>query len=162
MSDPYLGRDVVVEVILAAATGSPTNGVFTPPATGWLPLGGTRGLSKGQEWDTVDTTSRSSAGAVRNNVATYLSTSGSIDGVYVKDTASNVKATDDYINAPTSGQPVGWIRLSYPAPTGNQVVRETLYALLSSFNVDAPYDDVMTFTLDYSGKQPWVKTVGAA
>lgn len=157
MSDPYLGRDVNIEVILAAASGSPTNGVYSPPTTGWLPLGGTRGLSKSQEWDTVDTTSRSSAGAVRSSVATFLSTSGSIDGLYIKDTASNVKAADDYINDPTSGQPAGWIRLSYPAPTGNQVIRESLYVLFSSFSSEMPHDEVMTFSIDYNGKQPWVK-----
>lgn len=157
MSDPIMGRDVVIEVILAPATGTPVNGVYTPPNSGWLPLGGTRGLSKGAEWDTVDTTSRSSAGNVRSSTVTFLSTSGSIDGLYINETAANVIATDEYVNAPSSGQPNAWIRLSYPAANGTDTITQTLYALLSSFNIEAPYDDVMTFTMDYTGKQQWIK-----
>lgn len=158
MSDPIMGRDVTVEVILAPATGSKTNGVYAAPTTGWIPLGGTRGLSKGAEWDTVDTTSRSSTGNVRQSAVTFLSASGSVDGTYINATAENIIAMDEYVNAPASGQPNGWIRLSYPSPTSGNVIRQTLYCLFKSFNIDAPYDDQMTFTMDYEGKQPWQKT----
>lgn len=158
MSDPIMGRDVVVEVILATASGSPVDGVYAAPTTGWLALGGTRGLSKGAEWDTVDTTSRSTPGNVRASTVTYLSTSGSIDGVYLPETAANVEATDEYVSDPTSGQPNGWIRLTYPSGTAGVMTRQVLYCNFTSFSIDAPYDDAMTFTMDYQGKQPWLKS----
>lgn len=158
MSDPIMGRDVTVEVILATATGTPVDGSYTAPTNGWLPLGGTRGLSKNAEWDTVDTTSRSSAGNVRSSTVTFLQVSGSIDGVYIPETAENIEATDEYVSNPPSGQPNAWIRLSRPAANGTDIVQFTTYAQLSSFSVEAPYDDVMTFSIDYQGKQPWLKT----
>lgn len=158
MSDPIMGRDVVVEVILATASGSPVDGVYAAPSTGWLALGGTRGLSKGAEWDTVDTTSRSTPGNVRAATVTYLSTTGNIDGLYLPETAANVEATDDYVNDPTSGQPHAWIRLTYPSATAGTFTRQALYCTLTSFNIEAPHDDAMTFDMAYTGKQPWLKS----
>jgi predicted secreted protein len=155
MSDPVMGRDYTVEVIMAPATGTPTNGAYAPPSTGWLPLGGTRGLSLSSEWDTVDTTSRSSAGNVRSNTATYLAVSGSIDGVYIPETAENIVALQAYVENPAGGQPNGWLRLTRPNPAvPGGTITKTLYVMFSNFNMEMPYDEATTFSFDYAGKQP--------
>jgi predicted secreted protein len=156
----FIGRDVTIELILAKETRGKVNGAYPAPISPavYIALGGTRGLSKGVEWDTVDATSRSSAGNVRESLVNYLSVDGSVDGVWLTEDAENINDTDDYVNNPTSGQPYAWIRITKPGDSGGTVTEE-IYAILTSFSFEAPYDDVGTFSMDYMGQQAVIKTV---
>ena len=156
----FIGRDVTIELILAKETRAKVNGAYPAPLDqdDYIVLGGTRGLSKGTEWDTVDATSRSSAGNVRESLVNYLSVDGSVDGVWLTEDEENIESTDDYVNNPTSGQPYGWIKLTRPAADG-ATITEQIYALLTTFSFEAPYDDVGTFSMDYMGQQAVIKTV---
>lgn len=154
----FIGRDVQIEILLGKETRAKVNGVYPAPVDSYSVLGGTRGLSKSAEWGTIDVTSRSSTGNVRENIVDYLSVSGSIDGVWLTEDEENIESTSAYINAPTSGQPYGWIKLTRPAADGGTITEE-VYALLTTFNFEAPYDDAGTFSMDYSGQQAAIKTV---
>lgn len=156
----FIGRDVQIEVLLGEETRAKVNGAYPKPITpeSYVVLGGTRGLSKSAEWGTIDTTNRSSAGNVRENIVDYLAISGSTDGVWLTEDEENIESTSEYVNNPTSGQPFGWIRLTRPAADGATITEE-IYALLTTFNFEAPYDDVGTFSMDYTGQQAVIKTV---
>ena len=156
----FIGRDVTIELLLAKETRAKVNGAYPKPVSpaAYVVLGGTRGLSKSTEWDTVDATSRSSAGNVRESLVNYLSVDGSVDGVWLTEDAENIEDASDYVNNPTSGQPYGWIRLTRPGDNGGTVTEE-IYALLTTFSFEAPYDDVGTFSMDYMGQQAVIKTV---
>lgn len=155
----FIGRDVQIEILLGEETRAKVNGAYPAPVLPvYAVLGGTRGLSKGSEWGTIDTTSRSSNGNVRESVVDYLSISGSVDGVWLTEDAENVESTSEYVNSPTSGQPYAWIRLTRPA-AGGATITEEIYSLLTTFNFEAPYDDIGTFSMDYTGQQAAIKTV---
>lgn len=154
----FLGRVLKVEVILAADTRPLVNGAFPKPVASYTALGGTRGYSMEKTWGTVDATSRSSVGAVRESIADYLSLSGSIDGVWLTEAAANIDTTDTYVNAPASGQPYGWIKTTRPGPTAGSTVTEETYVLFTSFSFEAPYDDIGTFSMSFEGQQPTIKT----
>ena len=156
----FIGRDVTIEVLLGKETRAKVNGVYPAPVSpaAYIVLGGTRGYSAGNEWDTVDATSRSSAGNVRESLVNYLSVDGSVDGVWLTEDAENIDTVADYVENPTSGQPYAWIRETRPGNAGGTVTRE-VYTLLTSFSFEAPYDDVGTFSMDHMGQQPVIKTV---
>ena len=158
---PFLGRDCVIEILVGKDSRSKVDGIIPKPVApddDYVVLGGTRGLDDGAEWDTVDATSRSSAGNVRESVVTFLSVTGSTNGVYLPETAANIAATREYFLNPPSGQPYAWIRTTYPGPTEGSAVTEELYALMTSFNRSSPHDDVATFDLAWDGQQPTIKT----
>ena len=154
----FIGRDVQIEILLGKETRAKVNGVYPAPVSpaAYVVLGGTRGLSKSVEWGTIDSTNRSSKGNVRQNIVDYLAISGSTDGVWLTEDEENIESTDDYINNPPSGQPFGWLRLTRPAADGAKITEE-IYALLTTFSFEAPYDDVGTFSMDYTGQQPVIK-----
>lgn len=93
-SGPFIGREALVEVSLACSDTAPGS---------YLTLGGTRGLSLNGEWGTIDVTSRSSVGAVRERLADYIDYTGSVDGTIIKGASSNQKALRDYVYDPSTG-----------------------------------------------------------
>jgi predicted secreted protein len=160
----FLGRDCSIEVLLEKDTRAKgSDGKIPKPVSPtYLLLGGTRGLTDGAEWATTDVTNRSSFGNVRESLVTFLSVSGSTDGIYLPETAENIAAARDYVMSPTSGQPYAWIRVTYPGATAGATITEELYCLLSSFNRASPYDDATTFDMAWEGQQaPIVTTVPA-
>jgi hypothetical protein len=155
----FLGRDCSIEILVGKDTRAKVNGVIPKPVSPeYLLLGGTRGLTDGAEWASTDVTTRSSEGSVRESLMTYLSISGSTDGIYLPETAENIAATRDYVLAPTSGQPYAWIRFTYPGPTAGATVTEELYCLITSFNRASPYDDATTFDMAWEGQQAPIAT----
>jgi hypothetical protein len=152
----FLGRGVKIEILVGADNRALVNGALPKPVTAYTLLGGTRGYSLSKEWGTVDSTSRTSVGSVRESIADYLSLSGSIDGVWLTEAAANIEATNTYVTAPPSGQPFAWIKTTRPGATAGSTITEELYVLLTSFSFEAPYDDVGTFSLDFTGLQPAV------
>jgi predicted secreted protein len=139
----WIGRDAIIEIYI----DTPSD---TEPATNWLTLGGTRGLSISGSWGSVDVTNRSSLGAFREKIADYIETSISTDGVVLKAAASNIKAVREYFYAPTTGQPCAWIRVTFPEESG---ATETLSypVLLTTFDYEAPYDAEATFSMEAEG-----------
>lgn len=158
MSGAFLGREVEIEIILGEDVRAKVDGAYPAPVGTYIPLGGTRGYTLDKEWGSVDVTNRSSAGAVRESIADYLSLSGSIDGIWLPEDAANIEDTDDYVNAPPSGQPYAWIKTTRPGAAAGATVTEELYVMLTSFGFAAPYDDAGTFTMNYEGQQPTIKT----
>lgn len=154
----FLGRDVLYEVILERDTRPKVNGAYEAPVDTYVTVGGRRGASKEATWDTTDATHALTPGAVRQELVTFLAISGSLDGVYENDDAENVIAFEDYVNNPPSGQPYGWLRRSVPLADGSMRVEE-LYCLFSSFSNDDTFDDVSTYTTNYTGQQPVIKTI---
>ena len=153
------GRSIAVQVIMAAASTSKVDGAYAAPSTGWVTLGGTRGLDTTTEWDTVDGTSRSSAGNVRESIATYLTVGATINGVWLTETAENIEEMNDYVNSPTTGQPYGWLKLTEPGPAAGDTITRVYYGLFTSFSASAPYDDLKTFDMGFNGLQPVIKTL---
>lgn len=162
MSGAFLGREVEIEIILGEDIRAKVDGAYPAPVATYIPLGGSRGYTLDKEWGSVDVTNRSSKGAVRESIADYLSLSGSIDGIWLPEDESNIEAADDYINAPPTGQPYAWIRTTRPGAAVGETVTEELYVMLTSFSFAAPYDDAGTFTMNYEGQQPVIKTYVAA
>lgn len=137
----YIGRDALVEVSLACSD--------TPPVS-YLALGGTRSLSINGEWGTIDVTSRSSVGAVREKLVDFIEYSGDIDGTVLKGAAGNIKALRTYIWDPSTGQPKGWVRYTIPDDAGGTETLE-FPVIFSNFNYDLTYDAESTFSLSWAG-----------
>ena len=150
-----VGREYTVSVILEEDTRAMVDGAFEKPTDTYVVLGGRRGFNADSEKETVDTTGADTIGSVRRSKVTFISISGSVDGVYDSDSAANVRATLDYIrNTPDS---YGWLKISSLLPDGT-LVEEELYCLFTSSGKDMAYDAEVTFSFDYEGQQPWIVT----
>lgn len=140
-SDKFVGREVAFEFAFGC-------GDVLPQPGDWLPLGAVRTKSVSGEYDSVDGTADDSVGAIRENLATFLSHGISINGVCKRadGTLSNQTALYKHFKNPqsTGGQPVVWMRLTQPDVT------ETCFMLMSSFNREFNYDDVATYDLEAS------------
>lgn len=136
----------------------------TPPADeDYTEVAATRGFSRDAEYDTRDATHRGS-GRYRDNVATFISGSGSIDGLTLVNSAiqrqiQKYHANPDSFDSNVSGQPNVWIKAVERAAgletanLGSEVDLVTHYpAMLQSFNKDDPYDDNSTWTLNFELK----------
>lgn len=133
--DTYLGRLVPIEFALACGDVDPTT-------LEYLPIGANRSGDLSLEWDTVDGTNADSKGAVRENYATYQSVTISGDGVLKArdDLLSNHKLLFKHVAKPVGGQPVAWIRITYPDIT------IYVYCIISSFGRATQFDDLATYT----------------
>lgn len=133
--DTYAGSMVPIEIGLACGNVNPTTLTY-------MPIGAMRGSDVTIEWDTVDGTTAESKGANRANYATFQTLSISGDGVCrVKDgTLSNQTMLWRHVSKPVGGQPIVWIRVTYPDIT------IYAYCILSSMGRAVQYDDLATFT----------------
>ena len=137
----YVGRDVVLEYQIGCGDEMPDPGQ-------WKGFGSLRTKEFTLEWDTTDATADDSIGALRENLATFQTLSVSGDGVCKASgngAANLVELTKHVANpAATSGQPVVWIRLTFPDLTF------TAFMIVTNMSRSAPYDDVVTFSFEAS------------
>lgn len=131
----YVGREVVVEYALAC-------GDVDPGSLTFLPIGAMRGKEVNLEMDTVDATADDSVGSFRENLVTYKTFSFSGDGVARRADGVLSNQTALYTHALTDPQPVAWMRFTFPDLT------ITAFMIISTFSRSAPYDEVVTFSLE--------------
>lgn len=135
----YVGRDVVLEYAIGC-------GDVMPAAEDWKLFGSLRTKEFNLGWDTTDATDSDSIGALRENLATFQTLTMSGDGV-CKASGSGaqnlIDLTKHFVNPEaTGGQPVIWMRMTFPDLTF------TAFMLLSSLSRSAPYDDVVTYSME--------------
>ena len=139
-SQAFLGRETTLEYFIGC-------GDVAPLESQWLFLGALRSNSLSTEWDTVDATADDSAGAIREMLATYKNITISADGVAKRTdngTTTNQIALLQHFMNPTStgGQPVVWLRRTDPRLT---IIG---YFLMSTYDLEAPYDEVSTYSIE--------------
>lgn len=137
----YVGRDVVLEYFIGC-------GDVLPVEADWKRFGSMRTKEFTLEWETTDATADDSVGALRENLATFQTLSISGDGT-LKVTgagAANLIEVTKHVANPvaTSGQPVMWMRMTFPDLTF------TAFMLVSNMSRSAPFDDVATYSLEAS------------
>ncbi len=137
----YVGRDVVLEYAIAC-------GDALPASADWKVFGSLRTKEFNLSWDTTDATDADSVGALRENLATFQTLSISGDGVCKAAGANseNLIEITKHVAKPdaTGGQPVAWMRMTFPDLTF------TCFMLFSTLSRSAPYDDVVTYSLEAS------------
>ncbi|WP_315136335.1 phage tail tube protein [Achromobacter marplatensis] len=137
----YVGRDVVLEYHIGC-------GDQLPAETDWKRFAALRTKEFTLEWETADTTADDSVGALRENIATFQTLSISGDGTAkASGTGSeNLIEITKHVARPdaTGGQPVAWMRMTFPDLTF------TAFMLVSNMSRSAPFDDVVTFSLEAS------------
>lgn len=138
-SSAFLGRDTSLEFFIGC-------GDVLPVESDWKFIGALRSNSFSTEWDTTDATADDSVGAVREMLATFKTVTISTDGVARRTddaTHNQIALFQHYVNpVTTGGQPVVWLRRTDPRLT---VVG---YFLMSTYDLEAPYDDVATFSIE--------------
>lgn len=138
-SQKIVGRDVAIEYHIG-------EGISLPLESDWKRLGPMRAKEFSMEWDTIDATADDSLGNIRENIASFQTASISGDGV-VKTSgegSANFLELAKHVAAPVDGQPYAWVRITFPDLTF------TFYALISNLSRSAPYDDLVTFSLEAS------------
>lgn len=137
----YVGRDVVLEYAIGC-------GDSMPNSADWKVFGSLRTKEFNLAWDSTDATDADSVGALRENLATFQTLSISGDGVCKASGANSanlIEITKHVANPDaTSGQPVAWMRMTFPDLTF------TAFMLFTTLSRSAPYDDVVTFSLEAS------------
>ena len=136
-TEKYVGRDVVLEYAIGC-------GDALPDEADWKLFGSLRTKEFALTWDTTDTTDSDSQGSLRENLATFQNLTISGDGLAKASGANNLKElTKHFVNpVATNGQPLVWMRMTFPDLTF------TAFMLLSNLGRSAPYDDVVTYTLE--------------
>lgn len=135
----FLGRDTSLEFFIGC-------GDTAPQESDWKFIGALRSNSLSGEYDTVDATADDSAGSIREMLATFKNITISTDGVARRTDTATVNQTAlllHYYNpVTTGGQPVVWLRRTDP--------RITLvgYFLMSTYDLEAQYDEVATFSIE--------------
>ena len=135
----YVGRDVVLEYAIGC-------GDARPNPSDWKRFGSLRTKEFSLSWDTTDVTDSDSIGALRENLATFQTLTISGDGIAKASGANNlVELTKHVVNpTATNGQPLVWLRMTFPDLTF------TAFMLLSTLSRSAPYDDVVTYSMEAS------------
>lgn len=137
----YVGRDVVLEYAIGC-------GDTMPNTADWKVFGSMRTKEFNLTWDTTDATDSDSVGALRENLATFQSLAISGDGVCKSSGAgsANLIELTKHVANPiaTDGQPKAWLRMTFPDLTF------TALMLISNMSRSAPYDDVVTYSMEAS------------
>lgn len=137
----FVGRTAILEYAIGC-------GDEMPAAADWKRLGAMRAKELTIEWETTDATADDSIGALRENLATFQTLSVSGDGVLkVAGTgAAALIALTKHVIKPeaTGGEPVAWIRLTFPDLTF------TFFSIVTNMSRSAPYDDVATYSFEAS------------
>ena len=137
----FVGRDVVMEYFIGC-------GDELPGANDWKRFGSMRTKEFTLEWETTDATADDSIGALRENLATFQTLSISGDGVVKASgagAANLIELTKHVANpAATSGQPVAWVRMTFPDLTF------TAFMIVTNMSRSAPFDDVVTYSFEAS------------
>lgn len=137
--DGYVGRLVAVEYFLGCGDVDPRD-----PNIAWAPIGPMTTKGHNLTWETADVTTDQTVGNLRANLATWQTFEISGSGIATPQdgTRSNLSALTKHIANPAaefSGQPVAWIRLTYPDLTF------IAFMLLTTASRDAPTDQPVTF-----------------
>lgn len=137
----FVGRVAILEYAIGC-------GDEMPAAADWKRLGAMRAKELTIEWETTDATADDSIGALRENLATFQTLSVSGDGVLkVAGTgAAALIALTKHVIKPeaTGGEPVAWIRLTFPDLTF------TFFSIVTNMSRSAPHDDVATYSFEAS------------
>ncbi len=140
-SSAFLGRETSLEFFIGC-------GDVLPQESDWKLIGALRSNSLSGEYDTVDATADDSINNIREMLATYKTITLSTDGVSRRADTATIHQTEllmHYYNpVTTNGQPVVWLRRTDPRVT---VVG---YFLMSTYDLEAPYDEVSTFSIEAS------------
>ncbi|AZR94591.1 hypothetical protein BBB39_12990 [Bordetella trematum] len=140
-SQKYTGRVAVLEYAIGCGDAMPT-------AAEWKRLGAMRAKELTIEWETNDSTADDSIGALREDIASFQTLSVSGDGTLKASGAGAAAliALTKHVVRPdaTGGQPVAWIRLTFPDLTF------IFYAIVTNMSRSAPYDDVATYSFEAS------------
>lgn len=137
----FVGRDVVLEYAIAC-------GDVRPADDDWKRFGSMRTKEFNLEWETTDATADDSVGSLRENLATFQTLGISGDGTLKASGAGadNLIEMTKHVANPlaTGGQPVAWMRMTFPDITF------TAFMLISNMSRSAPFDDVVTYSLEAS------------
>lgn len=141
----YNGREVALEVAYAC-------GDVNPLTLAWAPIGALRTKEFNLTWDTSDASSDDSIGSLRANIATWQTLEVTFDGVCKRQdgTKSNQTRLAKHTISPGpdySGQPVVWVRMTFPDLTF------IFYALSTEMSRSAPFDDIATFNGAFSATE---------
>jgi len=135
----FVGRDVVMEFAIGCSDKVPT-------APEWKRFGSMRTKEFNLEWETQDATADDTVGVLRENLATFQTLSVSGEGTVKKSGigAANVRELLKHVVNPTqtSGQPVAWIRMTFPDLTF------TCFMLITNMSRSASNDDIVTYSLE--------------
>lgn len=136
-----IGKALMVEYIIGCTDTKPD------ADADWKRMGGMRSKNLELAWDTVDTTTDTSEGSIRENLATFKTISFTGDGVIE---LKNKEQIDNHFNLLshvlnpsdlTGGQPIGWLRLT------DSVKTWVIPALFSNLSEAYPHDDVATYSI---------------
>lgn len=137
----FVGRVAILEYAIGC-------GDVMPAAADWKRLGAMRAKELTIEWETTDATADDSIGALRENLATFQTLSVSGDGVLkvAGAGAAALIALTKHVIKPeaTGGEPVAWIRLTFPDLTF------TFFSIVTNMSRSAPYDDAATYSFEAS------------
>ena len=140
-STKYAGRVVVLEYQIVC-------GDTLPAANAWKRFAAMRAKEFNLEWETIDATADDSVGALRENLASFQTLTMSGDGTAKASGAgaANLIELTKHVANPeaTAGQPVAWLRMTFPDLTF------TAFMIITSMSRSAPYDDVVTFSMEAS------------
>ena len=110
-TDKYVGRDVVLEYAIGCGDAVPTGAE-------WKKFGSLRTKEFNLSWDSTDVTDSDSVGALRENLATFQTLTISGDGISKSSGAgaANLIELTKHVARPdaTGGQPVIWLRMTFP------------------------------------------------
>ncbi len=146
-----VGRSVLLNFWVAAPTDT--------SAPVWSRLGGMRAKNISFSWDVADGTDDTSPDFTKEELATFKTVNISGDGVSRFDLASNQEAFEAAVTNPgaaTGNQPYVWLQIVYPNGKSYQGP-----FLVNSFEVGAPYADVVTFSMDANSAGAITRTPGA-
>ena len=140
-SAKIVGRQVVLEYAILCGDSFPSE-------SDWKRFGSMRTKEFNLEWETTDATADDSVGALRENLATFQTLTMSGDGTVkvAGGGAANLIELTKHVAQPdaTDGQPVAWLRMTFPDLTF------TAYMIITTLSRSAPYDDVVTYSLEAS------------
>ena len=133
------GRNVLLKVAIGRPTDNPSGLTF-------LQVGAMRGKNIKFEWSTGDATADDSPDFTEESLVTFKKVTISGDGVYNDAASSNQETIEDHILTPgasTDYQPHIWVQWIYP----NGKTFQGPF-LATSWNIDAPHDNVMTYSME--------------
>ena len=131
------GASVLVEYALACGDVDPKTLTFQR-------MGSMRGKDLTLSADTIDTTTDSSSGGYRSNLASFKTMEFTGDGLCRVGDASDSGQTKLTKHMVDEAQPVLWLRFTYPDLTF------TAYMILTEMSRSAPNDDAITFSMTAS------------
>jgi uncharacterized protein YjdB len=136
----YVGKDVPLEFAIACPEDRPLSSDYKR-------VGAMRAKEFNLEWETADATADDTIGSLRSNLATFQTLTISGDGTLVNsvDGSALTELTKHFVDpVATSGQPIVWMRMTFPDLTFEAAM------LLTTLSRTAPYDDVATYSLEAS------------